>query len=563
MQQIPYKKKFSVWIALALGLIAGMLSFFQVFHETDQHFSTTLYGHSPLKNETQQITLIDIDEESIAEYGDSDSWSGELLAEAISQLSSEGADIIGIDTALWQSVENGDGQEAFEEACDAAGNVVSISSFSKKFENSDAGEESDSTPDTETEKLTNPGKQTGPGNQDEPGNQTNPENQNAPGKQTDSGKQTEPGNQSNPAMGSDDLNAKADDNVTTISFADLLAGNYNSSDLSDHVVFIGVYNSFYGNWVDMMFHPDTVEDLNSILQAILCALLAIGFYLLASREKFARALCTCIALVVCTYTGAFILQQANICFYLLIPTGSFLLGFILSLVERVMTSVHDKKKMEQTLKLYVDSQVVDEISEKTPRELALVSERKDIAVLFIDIRGFTAMSESLEPEQVVEILNEYLSLVARSIQKYDGTLDKFIGDAAMAVFNAPKNLDDYLFRAVCTADEIVRCFSHIREKYEKRYGKTVSFGIGINCGEAIVGNVGSESRMDYTAIGDTVNVAARLEANAAAGQILISETAAKRLKGRIQCTCIGPLKLKGKAKEVTVYQVDKILQSDS
>lgn len=539
MQQIPYKKKISVWIALALGLIAGMLSFFHVFHEADQHFTTTLYGHSPLKNETQQITLIDIDEESIAKYGDSDSWSGELLAEAISQLSSEGADIIGIDTALWQSVENGDGQEAFEEACDAAGNVVSISSFSKKIEISDAGEESGSTPDTETKKLMTPDQQTRPG------------------------KQTEPGNQSNPAMSSDDLNAKADDNVTTISFADLLAGNYNSSDLSDHVVFIGVYSSFYGNWVDMMFHPDTVEDLNSILQAILCALLAIGFYLLASREKFARALCTCITLVVCTYTVSFVLQQANICFYLLIPTGSFLLGFILSLVERVMTSVHDKKKMEQTLKLYVDSQVVDEISEKTPRELALVSERRDIAVLFVDIRGFTSMSESLEPEQVVEILNEYLSLVARSIQKYDGTLDKFIGDAAMAVFNAPKDLDDYLFRAVCAADEIVRCSSHIREKYQKRYGKTVSFGIGINCGEAIVGNVGSESRMDYTAIGDTVNVAARLESNAAAGQILISETAAKRLEGRIQCTCIGPLKLKGKAKEVTVYQVDKILQSDS
>lgn len=215
--------------------------------------------------------------------------------------------------------------------------------------------------------------------------------------------------------------------------------------------------------------------------------------------------------------------------------------------------------MEQTLKLYVDSQVVDEISEKTPRELAQVSERKDIAVLFVDIRGFTSMSEALEPEQVVEILNEYLSLVARSIQKYDGTLDKFIGDAAMAVFNAPKDLDDYLFRAVCAADEIVRCSTHILEKYQKRYGKTVNFGIGINCGEAIVGNVGSESRMDYTAIGDTVNVAARLEANAAAGQILISETAAKRLQGRIQSTCIGPLKLKGKAKEVTVYQVDRIL----
>lgn len=517
MQHLPYRKKFTIFIALALGLLAGILSFFHAFSEADQFFTTTLYSHSPIESDSKQITVIDIDEESVETYGDSDSWSGELLAEAISLLSSEGADVIGLDTALWQTGENNDGQDAFEEACDAAGNVVSISSFSK-------------TSDT-------------------------PE----PAEGSNNAQNTEPENQADKNSGA--LRNESSTDVTIISFADLLAGKYDSSDLSGCVVFIGAYDSFYGNWVDMMFHHDTVQNLGTAAQALLCALLAASFYLLASKKKFAKSLFLCIALLICTYSGAFLLHQANICFYLLIPTCSFLLGFVLSLVERVITSVHDKKKMEQTLKLYVDSQVVDEISEKTPRELALVSERRDIAVLFVDIRGFTSMSESLEPEQVVEILNEYLSLVARSIQKYDGTLDKFIGDAAMAVFNAPKDLDDYLFRAVCAADEIVRCSSHIREKYQKRYGKTVSFGIGINCGEAIVGNVGSESRMDYTAIGDTVNVAARLEANAAAGQILISETAAKRLDGRIEASCIGPLKLKGKAKEVTVYQVDKILQA--
>ncbi len=524
MQHLPHRKKYTILIALVLGILAGVLSFFQAFSEADQFFTTTLYNHSPIESNSKQITVIDIDEESLAAYGDSDSWSGELLAEAISLLSSEGADVIGLDTALWQTGENNDGQDAFEEACDAAGNVVSISSFSKNSENES------------NENLNN---------EEETAN--------------DSAKQNDPGKQS--AMDSNVIGNDTENDVTIISFADLLAGNYDSSDLSGCVVFIGAYDSFYGNWVDMMFHHDTVQNLGTAAQALLCALLAASFYLLASKKKFAKALCLCIALLICTYSGAFLLHQANICFYLLIPTCSFLLGFVLSLVERVITSVHDKKKMEQTLKLYVDSQVVDEISEKTPRELALVSERRDIAVLFVDIRGFTSMSESLEPEQVVEILNEYLSLVARSIQKYDGTLDKFIGDAAMAVFNAPKDLDDYLFRAVCAADEIVRCSSHIREKYQKRYGKTVSFGIGINCGEAIVGNVGSESRMDYTAIGDTVNVAARLESNAAAGQILISETAAKRLDGRIEASCIGPLKLKGKAKEVTVYQVDKILQA--
>ena len=107
--------------------------------------------------------------------------------------------------------------------------------------------------------------------------------------------------------------------------------------------------------------------------------------------------------------------------------------------------------MEWTLKMYVDSQVVDAITSKSPVELASVSERRHIAVLFVDIRGFTTISESLEPEQVVEILNEYLSLVAAAISHWGGTLDKFIGDAAMAIFNAPNDQPDYVLCAVCAA----------------------------------------------------------------------------------------------------------------
>lgn len=115
--------------------------------------------------------------------------------------------------------------------------------------------------------------------------------------------------------------------------------------------------------------------------------------------------------------------------------------------------------MELTLKMYVDSQVVDQISDFTPMELSSVSARRNIAVLFVDIRGFTSMSESLEPEQVVSILNEYFSVVYSSIIAWNGTLDKFIGDAAMAIFNAPNDVDDYVFNAVCAADDIQKTLS--------------------------------------------------------------------------------------------------------
>ena len=175
--------------------------------------------------------------------------------------------------------------------------------------------------------------------------------------------------------------------------------------------------------------------------------------------------------------------------------------------------------------------------------------------MFVDIRGFTTMSEILEPEQVVEILNRYLNLTTNAIFKNKGTLDKFVGDATMAVFNSPFDLEDYEFRAVCAAMDIVAGGAALEEELLKEFGRSVGFGVGVNCGPAVVGNVGCEFRMDFTAIGDTVNTAARLEANAKKGQVLISDTIYERVKDRIQVEPIGEIPLKGKSKGVFVYSV--------
>jgi adenylate cyclase len=236
----------------------------------------------------------------------------------------------------------------------------------------------------------------------------------------------------------------------------------------------------------------------------------------------------------------------------------FLLTFAYFLVEGYITEILRRRKVVSAFKKYVAPQVVDEISKQGDFKLVLGGESRDVAVLFVDIRGFTPMSESLEPEQVVEILNEYLQLTTESIFKNGGTLDKFIGDATMAVFNAPFDLDDYIYRAVCTARDIAAGSQELEEKLMKRFGKTVSFGIGVNCGRAVVGNIGCDFRMDYTAIGDTVNTAARLESNAKKGQILISEYVYEAVKDRVEVTEIGEIPLKGKSKGVFVYQVDKV-----
>ena len=215
--------------------------------------------------------------------------------------------------------------------------------------------------------------------------------------------------------------------------------------------------------------------------------------------------------------------------------------------------------MASAFRKYVAPQVVDDIMKTGEYKIELGGETRDIAVLFVDIRGFTPLSESLKPEQVVEILNEYLNLTTKSIFKNSGTLDKFIGDATMAVFNAPFALEDYEMQALRTAKDIVSGAKALEESCMERFGKKVAFGVGVNCGEAVVGNIGCDFRMDYTAIGDTVNTAARLESNAKAGQVLISEYIYERVKDKgVKVAPIGEIPLKGKSKGVFVYQLIEI-----
>ncbi len=232
-----------------------------------------------------------------------------------------------------------------------------------------------------------------------------------------------------------------------------------------------------------------------------------------------------------------------------------LISYIYALADNYIRERRKRKRVLNAFKKYVAPEIVEEIARKGDFKIKLGGENRDIAVLFVDIRGFTTMSEALEPEQVVEILNRYLNLTTQAIFKNKGTLDKFVGDATMAVFNSPFELEDYEFKAVCAAMDIVAGGQALEAELMKEFGRSVGFGVGVNCGPAVVGNVGCEFRMDFTAIGDTVNTAARLEANAKKGQVLISDTIYERIKDRIEVEPIGEIPLKGKSKGVFVYSV--------
>lgn len=360
-----------------------------------------------------------------------------------------------------------------------------------------------------------------------------------------------------------------------ISFVDVINGNIDPRVFKDSIILVGAYatgmqdnfnvpNGYSKQMFGVEIHANILQSfmqgrfsingnpyLFGIIFGIICGILHFVF----KRIKIWMAtILMIVAIGAELFVGATLNNNGTAINLIYMPI-LLVVSYIYSLAIGYIIEKIKRKKVISAFKKYVAPEVVDEIAKKGDFKIKLGGENRDIAVLFVDIRGFTTMSEILEPEQVVEILNNYLNLTTNAIFKNKGTLDKFVGDATMAVFNSPFDLEDYEFKAVCAAMDIVEGGAALEEKLMKEFGRTVGFGVGVNCGPAVVGNVGCEWRMDFTAIGDTVNTAARLEANAKKGQVLISDEVYNRVKDRVEVEEVGEIPLKGKSKGVFVYSV--------
>lgn len=236
------------------------------------------------------------------------------------------------------------------------------------------------------------------------------------------------------------------------------------------------------------------------------------------------------------------------------PLGSVISVFVIFNLRRYLQESLEKKRVTQVFTKYMEPKLVSKLLEGGQAALKLGGEKKLISILFVDIRGFTTMSENLEPAEVVSILNEYLNLCAEAIFKFGGVLDKYIGDAAMALFGSLIDDEEHALKAVKTALYMQEGAEGLSRRLEAKYGRTLSFGVGINSGYAIVGNIGASHRLDYTAIGDAVNTAARLESNAGPGQILISRSTYDLLESKVRTRARGHLKVKGKEVEIEVFE---------
>jgi HD-GYP domain-containing protein (c-di-GMP phosphodiesterase class II) len=207
---------------------------------------------------------------------------------------------------------------------------------------------------------------------------------------------------------------------------------------------------------------------------------------------------------------------------------------------------------------YVSHQLVDGIL-SDPDEIKLGGEKRKVTILFADIRGFTSMAEKMKPEEVVDLLNTYLSGLSDIVFKFEGTLDKYIGDCVMAVFGAPISHYNDAERATITAIEMQNYVREINTKRKKEGLPEVTIGVGVNSGYEISGNMGSVDRMDYTVIGDVVNIAARLESIAGRGQILITKDVFDEVRYAVDAAFLDTINVKGRAQPIDVYEVKGLM----
>jgi len=230
------------------------------------------------------------------------------------------------------------------------------------------------------------------------------------------------------------------------------------------------------------------------------------------------------------------------------------IGLLTESFNQMAQSLREKEMIKRAFSRYVAREVVNEIL-KDPERLVLKEERRDVTVLFCDIRGFTPLAERLTPEEVVLLLNDFYSLMIDATFKHEGTLNEFFGGGVMAFFGAPIPDREHPLHAVRTALAMKAGIAELADRRVREGKAPIAVGIGVNTGEVVAGTVGAEDRMKYAVVGDSVNLAARLEARAEGGQVLVSQRTYESVKEWVEARSLGTVKMKGKQAEVEVFEV--------
>ncbi len=361
------------------------------------------------------------------------------------------------------------------------------------------------------------------------------------------------------------------------SVADILSGQTPPDTFRDKIVLVGAtavgiydlrvtpFSSAYpgveihATVIDNILHRNFLTHSTTTRFVDICAIILFGLMIglliprLAPVSGMIAAMVIVSVFVVINFLVFF---KFNIWLNLVYPFTSMILIYLGITIYHYFKEEREKRKIRGAFQYYLTASVINEML-KNPAKLKLGGDKKNLSVMFSDIRGFTTISERLTPEALVTLLNEYLTAMTNKVFEYDGLLDKYIGDAIMAVFGAPLDQPDHAKRACLTALGMMKELHKLQKKWEAEGRPVINIGIGINSGDMVVGNMGSDMRFDYTVMGDMVNLASRLEGtNKEYGtNIIISEFTYGIVKDSMCCRELDGVRVKGKLKPVIIYEL--------
>jgi len=361
------------------------------------------------------------------------------------------------------------------------------------------------------------------------------------------------------------------------SISDILKGRLAPETFKDKIVVVGatatgIYDlrvtpfstvypgvEIHATIIDNILHRNFLERSSWTSFIDICALIFFGLLMgvVIPRVKAVHGILWCFIIVVFfVVANTFIFTHFNIWLNLIYPVLTMLTIYLVITVYRYITEEREKKKIKGAFQYYLTASVINEML-KDPTKLKLGGDKKDLSVLFSDIRGFTTISEKMTPEELVHLLNEYLTAMTNIVFKYDGLLDKYMGDAIMAVFGAPLDQPDHALRACRTALGMMEELRILQKKWAEEEKPVLNIGVGINTGDMVVGNMGSEMRFDYTVMGDSVNLGSRLEGiNKEYGtNIIISEFTHESVRDTLFCRELDAVRVKGKKLPVRIYEL--------
>lgn len=366
-----------------------------------------------------------------------------------------------------------------------------------------------------------------------------------------------------------------------VSYADVLSGKVSLDTFRDKIVLVGQMSSLTGggdvhvvptshsgekmsgveiqaNIIHTILHHRFLQEhpLSNDIATIFGFALLIA--LILSRISALWTLPVALLLGGGYWLYAFFAFDRGLMLDLLYPTLSLGLSYVAVMGGEFALERANRHRVTELFGRYVPPAIVDEILLSSERMELSAAREQEITVLFTDIRNFTAFAEKTPPRRTVEILNACLNGMTKAVFAYGGTVDKFTGDGLMALFNAPLPQPHHTLEAVRAA---LRMQNNILDSDTPVDEVLLLYGIGIHCGQAIVGNIGSQQRLEYTAIGDTVNLASRLQGLAKGGQILISQSAYKQVREWTEVKEVGEFHVKGRQEPVMVYEVISVSTS--